>query len=613
MKAKNIGEYSSFFSKFSKFNGRGYADSINLIGEIDKFDDIIDVSKALKVSNVSKESAQAALKYSKFSSDTTGISAALSGLSNAGKAGSGAISELGTSFKGLLGIMSPILPFLALLGTAFAGISAFKWIDEQFVLTFDTALAHAKNSVDAYNQTSAQIEELNSKLQTTQTRIEELKSKGPLTLVEQQELDTLERQNTLLSSQSLIQQQLAVKQKEQAAKDTKKALNFKSESIASKDKDGNIRTSLSGDVVKTKVSRYDYIDNQIGELINAQTLLKESQEQLENDALDSTTKSKLKTDIKNYEASISDYKQNILSTIASMNEEASAGFYLDDGTLLPGYEDDVKKLNEWTDKVAEATGGLSSKQKDSMNKLWENDSLAQAQQSIVSALRNGEDITVDSITAQFPGLAAACDAAGISVEGLLNELQILASQEGAATVLEQAFEATSSAIQKATDNLTTLNSLLKESTSGSGISADGVAAFREMFGENADSALEKTANGYHINQEALEGLQQQQGALLKSDYLSTLNDQYTQLQSIQEEIIAAYERLDQTIEGTSHSALDFLVGGREGCDSYRQHIPVGRPFNTNLVNSVLVENDLANFVLPMQSYATYKYKVIDYL
>ena len=48
-----------------------------------------------------------------------------------------------------------------------------------------------------------------------------------------------------------------------------------------------------------------------------------------------------------------------------------------------------------------------------------------------------------------------------------------------------------------------LKSILSESVSGAGMSADSVKAFKDMFGDDADKALEKTANGYHLNQKAL--------------------------------------------------------------------------------------------------------------
>ena len=101
---------------------------------------------------------------------------------------------------------------------------------------------------------------------------------------------------------------------------------------------------------------------------------------------------------------------------------------------------------------------------------------------------------------------------------------------------KDSFDSFSSAISKATTDLEILKTAMNESVSGSGLSSDTLNVFREMYGDDAEKALEKTANGYHINQKALSELQAQQKEALKTDYLSALNNQYSQLRKINEDI-----------------------------------------------------------------------------
>lgn len=284
---------------------------------------------------------------------------------------------------------------------------------------------------------------------------------------------------------------------------------------------------------------------------------------------------------------------------------------------------------------------------------------SQAGETAIWELASQWGITADSSSAEMQAFIDVLVDAGI----------VSGTAQQALSNLTSSFESTATSIQQATDNISTLKSIMSESFSGNGISPEGVSAFREIFGDATDSALEKTANGYHINQEALAGLQAQQEALTKSDYLTNLNDHYTQLQSIesqiataefngqdtsgleaireqilsqitslqelqyqyetansaynqwqaamsggeegdmydsisgskdsmqdmynegltgtnkfreytdllssadlstasQEEVIAAYQVLEQTIDGASHSVLDFFEGGREGCDNF---------------------------------------------
>lgn len=123
---------------------------------------------------------------------------------------------------------------------------------------------------------------------------------------------------------------------------------------------------------------------------------------------------------------------------------------------------------------------------------------------------------------------------------ILSEAGIVTGTVASATdAAAESYESYSSAVQSATENLATLQSIMSESVSGAGISADNVQAFRDMFGDDAEKALEKTANGYHLNVDALRDLQKQQETLTKSDYLTALSDQYELLYENSEKLAKA--------------------------------------------------------------------------
>lgn len=113
-------------------------------------------------------------------------------------------------------------------------------------------------------------------------------------------------------------------------------------------------------------------------------------------------------------------------------------------------------------------------------------------------------------------------------------------------------------VESATEDLETLKGILAESTSGSGISPDSVKSFRAMFGDEAEKALEKTANGYHLNRKALAELESQQESMQKSKFLSALNDQYDALRENTEKLAKAnYMGEDTTgLENTRQEILD---------------------------------------------------------
>lgn len=120
--------------------------------------------------------------------------------------------------------------------------------------------------------------------------------------------------------------------------------------------------------------------------------------------------------------------------------------------------------------------------------------------------------------------------------------------------LAESFEKANTSIQKATSNIKSLREILSESYDGGGLSDDSLKSFREMFGDEADLALEKTANGYHVNEQALEKLQKKQNEMTKSDYLSALSAQYEALRTIDEQIAKA-SFMDEDISGLQAQRL----------------------------------------------------------
>ena len=150
----------------------------------------------------------------------------------------------------------------------------------------------------------------------------------------------------------------------------------------------------------------------------------------------------------------------------------------------------------------------------------------------ILALADAWGLTEESIKNQ--------DEAFTEFLSILSEAGIITGEVASATDTAAAsYDAFSSTVQTATENLSTLQSIMSESVSGAGISDENVKAFRDMFGDDAEKALEKTSNGYRVNREALAELQAQQETLTKSDYLSALSDQYELLAENSEKLAKA--------------------------------------------------------------------------
>lgn len=171
----------------------------------------------------------------------------------------------------------------------------------------------------------------------------------------------------------------------------------------------------------------------------------------------------------------------------------------------------------------------------------------------ILALANAWGLTEESIKNQ--------DEAFTEFLSILSEAGIITGQVASATDTATAsYDAFSSTVQTATENLSTLQSIISESVSGSGISADNMKALKEIFTNSSDleKILEKTSNGYHLNTDALRELQAQQETLTKSDYLSALSDQYELLAENSEKLAKAQFMGEDTsgLEATRQGILD---------------------------------------------------------
>ena len=178
---------------------------------------------------------------------------------------------------------------------------------------------------------------------------------------------------------------------------------------------------------------------------------------------------------------------------------------------------------------------------------------AQTGETQILALADAWGLTEESIKNQ--------DEAFAEFLSVLSEAGIITGEVASATDTAVAsYDAFSSTVQTATENLSTLQSIMSESVSGAGISAENVKALKEMFTNSSDleKILEKTANGYHLNADALRELQAQQDTLTKSDYLSALSDQYELLQENAEKLAKAQFMGEDTsgLEATRQGILD---------------------------------------------------------
>lgn len=313
----------------------------------------------------------------------------------------------------------------------------------------------------------------------------------------------------------------------------------------------------------------DYFDNIISSAEDAESSYKDIldkhqevyQEYLKNSMLaEGYGNNKPATVYQQYADAVDKYNEALQSGDTSKVEEAK--------TALDGIKasvdnivstDSGKKYKELFDEIAEGIDTASEKIYEFKERLSGRgtDKLNNTVLSKLKELKNYTDIDLKSINLDTSDVVAGKDALRMAVneamdlgivsddsaESVAKVVDLLTDMGMTATVsmdqVDDSFSEVNTTIQQAQANLETLKTIMSESVSGSGISADNVKAFKEMFGDDAARALEKTADGYHINREELAKLQAQQSEMNKADYLSGLADQQEALRQIEEQIADA--------------------------------------------------------------------------
>lgn len=588
---------------------------------INGFDDILDVNNFFKDSNISKGLANNLLKESKFADDLdkpytktakaakeassaieevgdaasksssavttvgtasssvvsavediegateassqsmTAMETATAGLAAEEATATGVTVSFGTALKGFLISVAPILAITA----AVAGVAfAFKKANDH-IKKFDTSLEKAQTAQSSFEQTKSELSSLQDELSATKDKIKELNNKDKLTFTEKSELDNLKSQSKELQLQIDLKNKLANTESKKAVKESMTALeqNHFIDHTSKKEISSNGRGDVGG-VKRTVYKRTDLItaaQNEVDKL----NKLKNKREKLLNDydsAKTKKSKNSIQDELNKNSKSIDKWENTVSNKIKKL-QELRDNFLDENDNLKSGltskqqamYNNLTKVLDDYTnnDPVAKKAAALE--------RIWDNKDFAKAQQSLVDKIRQGQDVSVDSLKKDFPELVSACDKAGISVSDLKNELDALGQSSSGVTKLENDFEEFQTTAVGAINSVDALNAALANNVSGKGLGielddegnitgdlVDIKSAFSSLDGYDPSVLFEKTANGVHLNAKALRELQAQQEALQKNKFLE-------QEKTLQEQLNTAIMEQKKYAEGSD----DYMV------------------------------------------------------
>ncbi|NDO71155.1 hypothetical protein FMM80_21875 [Schaedlerella arabinosiphila] len=510
-------------------------------------DDVGDLGKVFNLAGVSKKTVKATLDLADMGDAVLDVTNAMDSFAGSQKG----IKGIGEAFKGLgsnvLGFVKSNWATIAVLSTIGIAIGAAYYQ----ITKFSRSIEQAKKSQSEYASTISEIQSLNSEIDTTSSKISELEARGPLTITQKSELDQLKLQNAELERQRDIKQQLANSQATQAVDDAMETLgmnetfditqNFQRQKLLESDNIWDRLAAGAGASYDRVYKPTDIITATQNE-VKALNDLKKTKEELllERDSATKSRKKEIDTEISGLEKEIDLYDTEVSKNIEILDSLRSN--FIDKSDLS---SKEQQKFDAITNVIDEYTNlNPLAKQAKALSEIWENDDFAKAQQKLVDVFRTGNDLSIDEISNQFPGLVSACNDAGISVSTLREELIALSSQDSGVTRLEEDFMSFQTQLVSSIGIIDSVNAALANSFSGKGLNveideetgaiigdiANIKASFSGLEGYDASVLFEKTANGISLNTVALRELQAQQEATQKSINLKKIKDLQEQLQ-----------------------------------------------------------------------------------
>lgn len=274
---------------------------------------------------------------------------------------------------------------------------------DNYIHRVEKANEKIQESRDSYNQTTSDLESVNSELETTAQRIDEINSKGKLELTDKEDLEKLQAQTRELQ----LQQSILEKQKQSDATELVSRIRSKNDTLTD-----DFDTDLLAYTEKSK-----YVEGYKEEGLRA----------IEEGI---TTYEQYQEDIAREEDSLNQYYSDVLDNIANFEENRQSILDKYNGDTSSMSISDKELYDSITESLNEAYKAVysdSEYNKFVIEPIFSDESLDGVQEEIISYFINGGSLDTDELEAKFGSdiinaLRNACAKAGIEFNYLLNEL-----------------------------------------------------------------------------------------------------------------------------------------------------------------------------------------------
>lgn len=387
---------SDMISSLDAFGNISYLNKVNSDGAISNTASKMLLYKAYAASGITKEEAGEALNNNLAGSSKFGL------LGNIKNVGSG----IATVFKSIAPMMIPLI-----IGAV--GIKAGKMLWDN-VLTDNAAQKNLQESVQKYKTEKSDLDNLQSQKETNKQRVYELRAKSNRTSAEDNELNNLLNEDSILDTQIGLKKRTVTSAQKQQALDAKKALE---------------KRTFQGELFGK--SPYPvYQDTNIG---YAQKLMSglEDEKQARKDVLNNKewSSERKEAELKAKDKTIASYETELADVMSDISSNAQ-DLYDEDGNLIDkkNTQDLANNINDLFKAYSMLTNS-SDYVSDKMDNIFALSKFSNLKDKLIEAGKSGGTDAIKDLISQTKDLDEAMSNAGIDADDLADGIMAIADPD----------------------------------------------------------------------------------------------------------------------------------------------------------------------------------------
>ena len=393
----NKSDMISSLAAFGNINkAASYLNKVNSDGAISNTASKMLLYKAYATSGITKEEVGEALNNNLAGSSKFGL------LGNIKNVGSG----IAAVFKSIAPMMIPLI-----IGAA--GIKAGKMLWDN-VLTDNAAQKNLQESVQKYKTEKSDLDNLQSQKETNKQRVYELRAKSNRTSAEDNELNNLLNEDSILDTQIGLKKRTVTSAQKQQALDAKKALE---------------KRTFQGELF-SKSPYPVYQDTNIG---YAQKLMSglEDEKQARKDVLNNKewSSERKEAELKAKDKTIASYETELADVMSDISSNAQ-DLYDEDGNLIDkkNTQDLANNINDLFKAYSMLTNS-SDYVSDKMDNIFALSKFSNLKDKLIEAGKSGGTDAIKDLISQTKDLDEAMSNAGIDADDLADGIMAIADPD----------------------------------------------------------------------------------------------------------------------------------------------------------------------------------------